>query len=36
MCRHIVAGTGINLPVLLGPISWTEDDGTNDVKAKIP
>lgn len=36
VCRYIVAGAGVNYPVLLGPIEWLEKDGTNDVYAKIP
>lgn len=36
VCRYIVAGTGINAAVLLGPIAYEEKDGTNDIYAKIP
>lgn len=36
VCRYIVVGAGVNYPVLLGPIVWSEQDGTNDVYAKIP
>lgn len=36
VCRYIVSGTGINSPVLLGPIEHSEQDGSNDVYAKIP
>lgn len=36
ICRYIVAGTDINIPVLLGEITYSEKDGTNDVYAKIP
>lgn len=36
VCRYIVAGAGVNRPVLLGPVAWTEDDGTNDVTVKLP
>ena len=35
VCRYIVTGTEINVPVLLGPVSYEERDGTNDVYAKI-
>lgn len=36
VCRYIVSGTGINAAVLLGPIEYGEQDGSNDVYAKIP
>ena len=36
VCRYIVTGAGINVPVLLGPLEYSEDDGTNDVKCKLP
>ncbi len=36
VCRYIVAGTGINSPVLLGEISYREEDGSNDVYVTIP
>lgn len=36
VCRYIVAGTAINSPVLLGPLEYGEDDGSNDVTVKIP
>lgn len=36
VCRYIVTGTSINSPVLLGPIDYGEQDGSNDVYAKIP
>ena len=36
VCRYIVAGTGINRAVLLGPLEWGEEDGSNDVYAKLP
>lgn len=36
VCRYIVTGAGINVPVLLGPISFGEKDGSNDVYATIP
>lgn len=36
VCRYIVAGTEVNLPVLLGPLEWEEKDGTNDVYCKLP
>ena len=36
VCRYIVTGVGVNLPVLLGPLEWGEEDGTNDVYAKLP
>lgn len=35
VCRYIVAGTAINIPVLLGPVEYEERDGANDVYAKI-
>lgn len=36
VCRYIVTGTDINIPVLLGPLEYGEDDGTNDVNCKLP
>ena len=36
VCRYIVAGTDINSPVLLGPLEYGEQDGTNDVYCKLP
>lgn len=36
VCRYIVVGAGVNIPVLLGPVSHRERDGTNDVYATIP
>lgn len=36
VCRYIVVGTGINYPVLLGVLEWGEEDGSNDVYAKLP
>ncbi len=36
VCRYVVAGTDINSPVLLGPLAWQEQDGTNDVYCKLP
>lgn len=36
VCRYIVSGTGINAAVLLGSIEYGEQDGSNDVYAKIP
>ena len=36
VCRYIVTGTEVNIPVLLGPLEYGEDDGTNDVKCKLP
>ena len=36
VCRYIVSGTGINVPVLLGPLEYGEQDGSNDVYLKIP
>lgn len=33
--RLIVTGTSANYPVLLGPVIYGEDDGTNDVKVKL-
>ena len=36
VCRYIVAGTGVNAPVLLGPLEYGEEDGTNDVLCKLP
>lgn len=36
VCRYIVSGTGINVPVLLGPLSYGEEDGSNDVRYTIP
>lgn len=36
VCRYIVTGTEINSPVLLGPLEYGEEDGTNDVYCKLP
>lgn len=36
VCRYMVTGTEINIPVLLGPLEYGEDDGTNDVNCKLP
>lgn len=36
VCRYIVTGTDINSPVLLGPLEYGEQDGTNDVYCKLP
>ena len=36
VCRYIVVGTAINSPVLLGPLEYGEQDGSNDVYCKIP
>lgn len=36
VCRYIVAGTGVNIPVLLGPLEYSEQDGSNDVYCKLP
>ncbi len=36
VCRYIVTGTDINVPVLLGPLEYGENDGTNDVNCKLP
>ena len=36
VCRYIVTGTSINAPVLLGALEYGEDDGTGDVKCKLP
>lgn len=36
VCRYIVAGTQVNLPVLLGQLSWREQDGSNDVYCALP
>lgn len=36
VCRYVVAGTKINSPVLLGPVEYSEKDGTNDIYARIP
>lgn len=36
VCRYIVTGTDVNIPVLLGPLEYGEDDGTNDVNCKLP
>lgn len=35
VCRYIVTGTDINAPVLLGPLDYGEDDGTNDIDCKL-
>ena len=36
VCRYVVVGTDINSPVLLGPLSWEERDGSNDVYCSLP
>lgn len=36
VCRYIVTGTDVNIPVLLGVLDYGEDDGTNDVNCKLP
>lgn len=36
VCRYIVTGTDINVPVLLGTLDYGEGDGTNDVNCKLP
>ena len=36
VCRYIVTGAGVNIPVLLGPLEYGEGDGTNDVSCKLP
>lgn len=36
VCRYIVVGTGVNFPVLLGPLAWREEDGSNDVYCTLP
>lgn len=36
VCRYIVAGAGVNIPVLLGPLEYGEQDGSNDVYCKLP
>lgn len=36
VCRYIVTGTAVNIPVLLGPLDYGEGDGTNDVTCKLP
>lgn len=36
VCRYIVTGTDINIPVLLGPLDYGESDGTNNVQCKLP
>lgn len=36
LCRYIVTGTGVNIPVLLGALEYGEKDGTNDVQCKLP
>lgn len=36
VCRYIVTGTDINIPVLLGVLDYGEGDGTNDVQCKLP
>lgn len=36
VCRYIVTGTAINIPVLLGMLEYGEADGTNDVQCKLP
>lgn len=36
VCRYIVTGADVNIPVLLGPLDYGESDGTNDVNCKLP
>lgn len=36
VCRYIVSGTDINAPVLLGPLSYGEQDGSGDVYYTLP
>lgn len=36
VCRYMVTGTSVNIPVLLGPLEYGESDGTNDVQCKLP
>lgn len=36
VCRYIVTGTDVNIPVLLGALDYGENDGTNDVNCKLP
>ncbi|MCI8915511.1 MAG: LysM peptidoglycan-binding domain-containing protein [Oscillospiraceae bacterium] len=36
VCRYIVTGTDVNIPVLLGPLEYGERDGTNDVQCRLP
>lgn len=36
VCRYIVTGTDVNIPVLLGVLEYGESDGTNDVQCKLP
>ena len=36
VCRYIVTGTEVNIPVLLGPLEYGESDGTNDVNCRLP
>lgn len=36
VCRYIVTGTDINIPVLLGVLDYGEGDGTNDVQCRLP
>ena len=36
VCRDIVVGAGVNSPVLLGEVSYREEDGSNDVYVTIP
>lgn len=36
VCRYIVTGTEVNIPVLLGPLDYGEQDGSNDVYCKLP
>ena len=36
VCRYIVTGTEVNLPVLLGMLDYGGQDGTNDVYCKLP
>lgn len=36
VCRYIVTGTSVNIPVLLGVMDYGESDGTNDVQCKLP
>ena len=36
VCRYIVTGADVNIPVLLGTLEYGESDGTNDVNCKLP
>ena len=36
VCRYIVAGAGVNIPVLLEPLEYGEVDGSNDVTYRLP